>query len=241
MKLPLPAMNLHKFFPALEVSKGGVDALRQAFFRVFDYLDMPHFVAGGAWHYLYERYNEAHRHYHTVDHLIQMFNGAHDLGILEELTPGEALAIFYHDVIYEVGDSDNEVNSAEVTVDLAQASTRHENESSNYLTYACDTAANIIRDTAHFLDKGQPPNGGPNSLLVMDLDLCSLAGNWFWFNVINERVRKEVGISKKRHAKFLTQFLERDFIYRTEVARAAWEDRARDNLIRYASGEPVIE
>lgn len=59
-----------------------------------------------------ERYNEPHRFYHNLNHIIRMFNDAENKGILsDELF----LSIFFHDIIYNPKSNDNEELSAELS------------------------------------------------------------------------------------------------------------------------------
>jgi len=103
-----------------------------------------------------------------------------------------------------------------------------------YVQYArsIDTAAQIIRDTARYLDE-ELPTWSVHSLLVMDLDLSSFAKPYELFKMTNELVRAEVGIDHGTHAQFLNNFLQRGEIYRTDAARDAWGAAAWDNIARY--------
>lgn len=66
----------------------------------------PHLVAD-----LERRYTERHRYYHNLDHLHAMGQGYID-AMGETIEPTTALAILYHDAIYDPTRSDNEAQSA---------------------------------------------------------------------------------------------------------------------------------
>lgn len=220
MKLPFPTID--------QSTEQNVYALRETLFRVFEELAFPHYVAGGAWEYLQARYTEPGRFYHTLGHLVDMFNAAAQLE--EELTPAEALAILYHDVIYEVGADDNEERSSCVLLELYQGL------GCVHTVQACsgiiDVAVQIVSDTSQFLDK-ELPMSAAHSLLVMDLDLSYFAKPYELFDMTNQLVCMELGIEHEKHAAFLMKFTEREHIYRTKAARDAWEWDARANISCY--------
>lgn len=56
-----------------------------------------------------ESYNEKHRYYHNIDHIMSMLNMAEVEGIL---TDELALAIIFHDIVYDPNSKDNEILSA---------------------------------------------------------------------------------------------------------------------------------
>ena len=59
-----------------------------------------------------KNYDEQHRFYHNLYHLIDMLTNAKKLGI--ELTDSLVLAIVFHDIIYDPKRKDNEERSADL-------------------------------------------------------------------------------------------------------------------------------
>jgi predicted metal-dependent HD superfamily phosphohydrolase len=59
-------------------------------------------------------YMESHRHYHTMDHIMEMFRTAAHLG--KEISNTMYWAIWFHDVVYNIPDTNgiNEQESAEL-------------------------------------------------------------------------------------------------------------------------------
>ena len=57
-----------------------------------------------------KRYSEKHRHYHNWQHIQEMFSLADSLNI--KLSEAQMIAIIFHDVVYNIGDKDNELKSA---------------------------------------------------------------------------------------------------------------------------------
>ncbi|VDI34701.1 Hypothetical predicted protein [Mytilus galloprovincialis] len=68
------------------------------------------------WKHIQSQYSESHRYYHTLNHLIEMFD--HLNGHKTKLSDPDlvSLAIFFHDIIYDPMKSDNEERSAELFV-----------------------------------------------------------------------------------------------------------------------------
>jgi len=66
---------------------------------------MIHYIEKIRSHYnAYLKYQEEHRHYHTIQHLIQMFKDLENFKFLlnsEEIEELE-LVIIYHDVVYDI-------------------------------------------------------------------------------------------------------------------------------------------
>src|SRR5687767_11928947 len=60
------------------------------------------------------RYSAPERHYHTLDHLATM------LRLLPEASPSLALAVWFHDAVYDSRAHDNEERSAALAEELLQ-------------------------------------------------------------------------------------------------------------------------
>jgi predicted metal-dependent HD superfamily phosphohydrolase len=107
-----------------------------------------------------ERYEEAGRHYHSLRHLATIVATAKAHGIC--LSPAQALAVLFHDAIYQVGSprGQNELQSAELLKTVA----------AGYVDEAVIViASQIVLDTAiHYPSQDA-------SFVVLDLDLIGLA------------------------------------------------------------------
>lgn len=224
-------MKLSQLFPCLGHNiEQNIYALRTAFFALFERLQISHHVAGGAWAYLQARYTEPHRRYHTLGHLIYMFNTAFKWGILDDLNDAEILAIFYHDAIYDLGPdrNKNEERSAALLHDLA---------SSNYRNHPVNLARRIICDTGHHFDDYMPEKV---SHRVLDLDLAVFAeSDYLIFQISNKLVREEFGITKDQHVQFLKEYVQpAKSLFYTQPDLA---DTAHSNLKRYIGEKETDE
>jgi predicted metal-dependent HD superfamily phosphohydrolase len=163
-------------------------------------------------------YSGPGRHYHTLDHLAEMFR----LGRPHGLTEAQALAIWYHDAIYDVPGEDNEAKSAELASKRLPA-----------LGIDAETIAEvqqIILDTKHHLPTIEA------SKLVLDLDLASLAAEPEVFDLNTQLIRQEFTIVPDEdfrlgRTRFFESYLARDQLYHSG-AFAHFEAKARANLER---------
>ncbi len=68
---------------------------------------------------LIARYEERHRHYHTVQHLDECFARLDEAGVAVEHRFEVELALWFHDAVYDTRRPDNEVQSAALARDEA--------------------------------------------------------------------------------------------------------------------------
>lgn len=82
----------------------------------------PEAVAEAFWQSLHDGYHSPPRHYHTIDHVVEVARWyqvvAREVGWTR---PREVfLAVLFHDVVYHAGQRDNEQRSAAVAVEAVQ-------------------------------------------------------------------------------------------------------------------------
>jgi predicted metal-dependent HD superfamily phosphohydrolase len=170
-------------------------------------------------------YREAHRHYHTLDHIAAL------LALLEQHGADAAdrdtlvLAILFHDVVYDPARPDNEEASAAWAA--AQLASLGFPE-----TQRAEVARYILA-TRH--DRAVEAAGEPDLALLLDLDLSILAAPSGDYRAYAEAVRREYAFVLDRlyrpgRRRVLEGFLQREPLYRTERLHAAWEQPARANL-----------
>lgn len=184
-------------------------------------------VAGGSeplFHELIARYSEPHRHYHTLQHLrecLGQFDAARDAAH----HPGEiALALWFHDSVYDVHRQDNEERSADWAHDVVLRAGPHG-----------EAAARIhalIMATCHLA----APSGHDAQLLV-DADLAILGSEPGRFDESDAQIRAEYAHVPEAdfragRRQVLNGFLARPRIYSTERFYTAYEAQARANLRR---------
>jgi predicted metal-dependent HD superfamily phosphohydrolase len=178
-------------------------------------------LMGNFWHHpvsslVLDAYASADRGYHNLQHLQE---------VLELVPAGEtslALALLYHDVVYDSRRQDNEQASADwARRDLEPI----------YEDWA--EVQQLILDTAHQV--------APHSLRgewIVDLDLAILASSWERFSLYQAGVRREYAWVEEEafrvgRSRVLRGFLARPQIY---FRHPQWEAAARANLQR-ALGE----
>lgn len=172
-------------------------------------------------------YDEPHRRYHDREHIGEMLDAALGLGAM--LTPAQALALLFHDAVYVPGAprGANEAMSAQLLRAYAHG-----------ISLDCiERAAQIVVDTAEHT---------PRSLeaeLVLDLDLLRLAAPPTHFDRYSRAVLAEqralIRLDDEEAAyryfcrlrrPFFERLLARESIFRTPLARRAFEAPARANL-----------
>lgn len=171
-------------------------------------------------------YREPRRHYHTLDHIAAL------LRLLEEHGRGAsdydvvALAVLFHDVVYDPARHDNEHASAALAIDRLT--------SLGFSSEFVAKVAHYVRATAH----GQgalPPEDDSDLALLLDLDLSILAAAPAGYQAYAQAIRREYAhvteeLYRTGRRRVLEAFLAQEQIYRTVQLRALWEARARANI-----------
>ncbi|WP_414430233.1 N-methyl-D-aspartate receptor NMDAR2C subunit [Alcanivorax sp. IL3] len=177
------------------------------------------------WQQLATRYNEPHRHYHTLDHVAACLGW---LGWLDhyrhlaEDPPCLELALWAHDVIYDPRASDNEARSADW---FAQQ-------------FAVSDLTNSQRARVHELILAtihpHPPTD-PDMALLQDIDLSILGADAELYDRYEGWIRQEYDFVpeeafRKGRSAVLRSFLDQRVIYHTAELREKLELPARENL-----------
>ncbi|MEL6926734.1 MAG: hypothetical protein AAFO94_22025 [Bacteroidota bacterium] len=178
------------------------------------------------WQELERHYTQSNRHYHNLSHLESMLQQMEACTLPIEDRELLQFSIFYHDLIYKSTRKDNELQSAkracEVLKELGFEKERIERcHHQIMLTQNHTTSAEDKTDEQ----------------LIIDFDLEVLSREWEAYHRYSQQIRKEYSIYpgflyRKGRKKALQHFLERPFIYQTEMYRAAWEAKARENIER---------
>jgi len=173
---------------------------------------------------LQRRYGEPQRHYHTMQHLGECLAWFDREQALAE-RPGEvALALWFHDAIYDVHAHDNEARSADWARQALQAAG------------ASDASADRVHALVMATRHDAVPEGRDAELLI-DIDLSILGAERARFDEYERQVHAEYGfvpeeIRLPRRRAILQRFLDRPAIYATPRMHALLEARARENLQR---------
>lgn len=167
-------------------------------------------------------WGETHRRYHDLTHLRECLDRWDAWQQLAE-QPGEvALALWYHDVVYNPRATDNELRSAALA---ARAMTE-----AGVDVGAVQRVHDLVMATAH-----SAPAATRDAELVVDIDLATLGATAERFEAYDQAVRKEYAwvpgfLYRRKRRKVLKLFLERPRIYATDLAHAELEASARNNL-----------
>jgi predicted metal-dependent HD superfamily phosphohydrolase len=174
---------------------------------------------------LVRAYSERHRHYHTIEHVASLLRllDEHGQGVLDR--NAVALAILFHDVVYDPARHDNEQASA----DLA-------GERLAPLGFPDQLIAKVkgyILATQH--GQSAPTINDADLALLLDLDLSILAAAPAAYRAYAQAIRREYAyipgvLYRLGRRRILEGFLARERIYRTDQLHALWEEPARANI-----------
>ncbi|MCW5213197.1 hypothetical protein VU04_09850 [Desulfobulbus sp. TB] len=168
-------------------------------------------------------YTEPGRHYHTDKHI------ADCLTLLQPLChqathPAEiAIALWFHDAVYDTRREDNEEQSAEWATSFLRASKVRQT--------IIDRIAQLIMVT-----KTHNPYDADTALMT-DIDLSILGAQPHLFEQYDADIRREYAWVPEQQFRqgrmqVLNNFLERDNIYTTAYFLEQYEQQARVNLRR---------
>ena len=171
---------------------------------------------------------EPHRKYHTPQHLrecLALFE--RDRALARH--PGEvAMALWFHDAVYDTARHDNEAASADWAARVLLESGA-----------ASDVAARVhalIMATRH----SEVP-ATPDAKLLVDIDLAILGAEPSRFAEYERQIRDEYGfvpedVFRDKRAAILRGFLARPALFSTPAYDARFDASARANLARAIAG-----
>lgn len=176
------------------------------------------------------RYREAHRHYHNGGHIDDCLARLDLASAAVSVDDADAveMALWFHDVIYELGAADNEELSAEWFA--AQAAGRLPAD-------FIGRVADYICSTTH---QAEPAAAGAK--WVVDADLGGLGMDDESFARDGARIRREfahvpAAEFARGQAGFLRGLLARERIYYTDFFRDLCEARARRHIREVLAGQ----
>lgn len=182
-------------------------------------------------------YGAAGRHYHNTEHLTDVLdkldwakhamtkNGelsAFDAPARKTLFTALALALWYHDIVYDAKRQDNEAQSRDLF--LAQAT------DVGLDAVIAAQAAQLIDITAHHKSARTLAER-----IMTDCDLAILGADAASFTRYDDNIRREYAhypddIYNAGRAQALSGFLQQEKIFKTAAFNALYEDAARRNL-----------
>jgi predicted metal-dependent HD superfamily phosphohydrolase len=188
--------------------------------RAWRNLNLP--APAGLFERLLAAYNEPHRHYHTQQHLVECLEHF-DAALALAAEPGEVeIALWFHDAIYALRGSDNELRSADWAVQ----------------ELAVGGATTQVQARVHGLIMATRHNATPSDAdqqLLVDIDLAILGAAPERFSQYDRQVRAEYSwvpglLYRIKRKAVLKHFLTRDHLYSTSYFRERYEQQARVNL-----------
>jgi predicted metal-dependent HD superfamily phosphohydrolase len=177
---------------------------------------------------LFERliaaWSEAHRHYHTLQHLCECIDHLDGAATLAARPAEVELALWFHDAVYDPRRDDNETRSAAWARQAALDAS------------APPGVAGRLHDLVEVTRHDARPETDDERVLV-DIDLAILGATDHRFDEYERQVRAEYAWVpeadfRRRRGDLLAGFLARSAIYGTPHFHDLLETRARANLAR---------
>ena len=169
------------------------------------------------WNELFISYSNKSRHYHSLSHLETIYNQLKPF----QLTPAIEFAIFYHDIIYNTQEKDNEEKSAVFAEkQLKKLSVIHE---------VRKKVSELIIET-----KKHETSSSDNALFL-DADIAILGSKLEIYEMYRQKVRKEYSIYSDKEYKegrknILEKFLKKDRLYISNYFYNLYEEKAHSNI-----------
>lgn len=170
---------------------------------------------------LLQHYSAAGRAYHNVQHLLECLQYFAQVRHLAVHPAEVALALWFHDVIYDAQAVDNERKSADMALIFLRVQS---------------VDANVIErvDALIMATRTHEASTADQQLLV-DIDLSILAAPAVRFAEYQHQIRAEYAfvpepLFQVKRAEVLAGFLQRPRIYQTDYFYRQLEKRARTNL-----------
>lgn len=179
-----------------------------------------------------QRYGEKHRHYHTLEHVMSCLVQFDSVCDKLDDPRSVALGLWFHDVIYNPREKNNEALSAEFAgVLLSNLGERRE---------VVEKVSNLITVTKH---PSMPAT--EDEKYLVDIDLSILGSPVTAYQHYAEQIRQEYSHVpgdeyKKGRGAVLEAFLNQKSIYHTAFFRNKYELAARENMqaeLRQLTGE----
>ena len=174
--------------------------------------------------HLVASYSESSRVYHTAEHILDCLAQLDLTRALAQRPDEVEVGLWFHDVVYLPGASDNEEQSAQLAQTALAASSVPQETSRR--------VAALVLATRHLT---LPPE--PDAQLLCDIDLSIMGRDPETFDRFERRIRGEYAwvpepVYRSSRAEVLSGFLRRRSIYLTAHFRDRYEVPARQNLHR---------
>jgi predicted metal-dependent HD superfamily phosphohydrolase len=193
--------------------------LRNRFYTLYQKFTKNNEFIGLLWKEIETSYSKENRHYHTLSHLEAIYKALESF----PLTPLMEFSIFYHDIIYNIEEKDNEEQSSLVA--------------KRVLT-ELNTPNKLIEEVSLLIMETKRHNSTlKENQLFLDADLAILGSSKENYIKYTQQIREEYHIynnynyNKGRKA-LLKSFLEKDSIYLSNFFYQKYEKQAKENILK---------
>ena len=181
------------------------------------------------WQDIVTRYGEPQRAYHTLNHIEQLLVQLENINHILSEPHITALALYYHDVIYDPTRSDNELRSAEFATDTLSPYLSPEQYQQIH--------ALIMMTANHQIDTLVASDKYNDAAYLLDMDLSILGAPWTAYEQYAKAIRQEykhVAADNYRDGRtaVLQGLLAHPKLYLTDHYYNQLETQARDNIKR---------
>ncbi|RYY88214.1 MAG: N-methyl-D-aspartate receptor NMDAR2C subunit [Comamonadaceae bacterium] len=171
---------------------------------------------------LLKAYAEPQRHYHTLQHLDECLDWLDRTQDTAERPAEVALALWFHDAVYDVHAHDNELRSADWAREALSSAGVSED--------AAERVHALVMATQH---NAVPAQG--DAVLLVDIDLAILGAAPTRFAEYEWQIRREYAhvppdTFAPRRREILQRFFAREPLFQTAALRDACEAPAKRNL-----------
>lgn len=173
-----------------------------------------------------KKYTGRSRHYHNLQHIAALLQLCEQYS--HRLTDKDvvALAVFYHDIIYNVLRKDNEPRSALLAVKRLYALGVPEDKTAQVKLFIEATQSHALTATVVNTHDLQ---------LFLDFDMSILGAQWNDYLEYTKQVRREYRVYPDKlyipgRTKFLEHCLQTQHIFQTPEFRENYETAARSNI-----------
>ena len=196
--------------------------LAETWIELTSKLNVHHTLQETFWSEIITAYQQRERFYHNLNHILDLVTLAKHYQAEIEDFDSLLFSLFYHDIIYQVKQNNNEIESAKLAA--------HRLSSLNYPEDKISKCyRQIISTQSHRLSQESDTN------YLLDLDLSILGEERSKYREYSQNIRQEYGMYSEQvynqgRRQFLERLLNRNFIYKTKLFRDRHEQRARENL-----------